>query len=528
MLPIRYESKEEKPHKPAHDIVFNWKSIPTFESTWVRSIFGEFFSFYSQDGIQMSKEMIKLGDMASKHPSGMAHYWVANIHAVILTNTDLITQLFGKHKKYLSRTKFLEANFAVAFGDHNQFTVPVRHKDGTPNKLWRQQRQAITNAIHQNKLARDFSWPMSSLVCEVLDGVDSQLKESKQELTINLESLCMKVTMLVAAKLLLGVPMEDKNFVELTDYFAALYTDALNESLKFKNEIKYRLKFLRCGRKSETEKRRENLIEAIKTYFITPYKENILATDNVVRKIAKLDPKNIDKIYYEDFTLDTDYIKDAVAFLLLVGHDTTSRAIQFMIMNLSEDEELLTQVLDEIKKFEPKDGVWTPGVVKEMPILNAIFKEVERLYPGAPILGYTALKDITLDAKDLGQFELKQNSVVMASIWNVQRSEKYFENPNKFDHTRFLKKEFSLKPNSKTPEFLPFGIGERPCVAYEFGPYEAIVFVIEFVQRYQFGFKQRPSFQAEMLGTLRHEGPANLTVRLRGSDIPKSEAGLSL
>ena len=533
MTSTRFKTKEEKEITQTELKLFDWKSVPTIERPGVfGNIFGEFFTFYNKNGIEMSKDMIKLGNSAVEHESGLAHYWVMNIHVVIFTNADLIQQLF-KHKKLISRSEVLEANFAVALGASNQFTIPVRNKDKNINQTWAKSRQAITDLIHKKKLARDFSAPMAGIVNEVYDNLDTKIREirdeSKQELTIDLESLCMKITMLVTAKLLLGVPEEDKRFVLYTDMFARLYTQLLDESFKFANEIKYRLKILRCCQKTETEKKRERLIEAIEDYFLNVYEKNILATDNLVRRIAALDPINrvLDKEtgkYIEknpeDFTLDTDNIKNAVAFYLLVGHDTTSRAIQFMIMHLSEDEELQKQGLAEIKKFKPADGVWTPSIVSKMPILNAIFTEGERLHPGAPILGYKILEDITLDGKKLGNIEFKKDSVAMISLWNTHRSPKYFENPDQFNHTRFLgeEKKFELKPNSKTPQLSIFGLGERPCPAYEFAPFEAIVALIEFILRYKFKFKQRPSFRDEMLGTLRHEGPANLTIWLREAE----------
>lgn len=59
--------------------------------------------------------------------------------------------------------------------------------------------------------------------------------------------------------------------------------------------------------------------------------------------------------------------------------------------------------------------------------------------------------------------------------------------------------------------------------AYEFAPFEAIVFIIDFLQRYDFKVDFKPPYACDRLGTLRHRAPVTTLSKKNTSVSPSAK-----
>lgn len=97
----------------------------------------------------------------------------------------------------------------------------------------------------------------------------------------------------------------------------------------------------------------------------------------------------------------------------------------------------------------------------EMPYLHQIILETLRLYPVIPYLDRecVAINGYTSDA--FNNFTIPYKMPVLIPIFAIQRDEKYFPDPLKFDPERFAPNNID---NIVDYSFIPFGSGSRNCI----------------------------------------------------------------
>jgi ferulate-5-hydroxylase len=97
--------------------------------------------------------------------------------------------------------------------------------------------------------------------------------------------------------------------------------------------------------------------------------------------------------------------------------------------------------------------------------LKCAMKETLRLHPPIPLLLHETAKDTVLNG-----YRIPARSRVMINAWAIGRDPNAWEDPDKFNPSRFL--------DGKAPdfrgmdfEFLPFGSGRRSCPGMQLGLY---------------------------------------------------------
>ncbi|KAJ1557381.1 hypothetical protein HK096_007595 [Nowakowskiella sp. JEL0078] len=145
--------------------------------------------------------------------------------------------------------------------------------------------------------------------------------------------------------------------------------------------------------------------------------------------------------------------------VLTAGIDTTSRALQWVLLNVSKSETLQEKLRDEVIGAAGATEPITKSGLAKMPLLKACLKESFRLYPVASPASRTLPQDTNL----LG-YLIPAGTNIQMQIYSTSRDSEIFENPYKFDPERWLgetRKEGSEKKSFST---LPFGFGPRMCV----------------------------------------------------------------
>jgi cytochrome P450 family 97 subfamily B polypeptide 3 len=136
-----------------------------------------------------------------------------------------------------------------------------------------------------------------------------------------------------------------------------------------------------------------------------------------------------------------------------------------------------------------------------------------RLYPEPPLLIRRARTEDTLPpgSSKLGDgIKVLRGTDIFISTWNLHRSPELWENPEKFDPTRWDRpynnprvkgwdgydpdKVTGLYPNEVATDFafLPFGGGQRKCVGDQFAVMEAAVTLSVLLKNFDFTFEGSP------------------------------------
>jgi len=201
-------------------------------------------------------------------------------------------------------------------------------------------------------------------------------------------------------------------------------------------------------------------------------------------------------------------LRDDMITMLIAGHETTASALTWALFELAQQPELLARVHQEIDEVMGERELPTYEDVKNMELVRLCFAESLRMYPEPPLLIRRALEEDVLPKGATDQeTKVLRGMDFFISIYNLQRSEKYWPNPNNYDPDRFrhayknpdvpdwkgydpAKWKGTLYPNELACDyaFLPFGAGPRKCVGDAFAVLEGCVTMAMVLRQFTFEF----------------------------------------
>jgi len=211
-------------------------------------------------------------------------------------------------------------------------------------------------------------------------------------------------------------------------------------------------------------------------------------------------------------------LRDDMITMLIAGHETTASGLTWALFELAQNPALLAKVQAEID--EAMDGKDAPTYedIQRMELVRLCFAESLRMYPEPPLLIRRALEEDTLPAGATGhETKVLRGMDFFVSIYNMQRDEKYWPNPNTFDPERFLrpyknpdvpgwagydpaKWKGTLYPNELACDyaFVPFGAGPRKCVGDGFAILEGAVVLAMVLRDFNFSFSAPTATPADV------------------------------
>jgi cytochrome P450 len=177
--------------------------------------------------------------------------------------------------------------------------------------------------------------------------------------------------------------------------------------------------------------------------------------------------------------IETAYALEVARVVLLGGFDTVATLLTWTIVLLAQHPQ--------------------PPEVDDMWILS----EVLRLYPPAWCLSRRARVDVSLQGHDV-----KAGSLMLVSLWQLQRDARSFPDPDRFDPLRWA-------PGNAThvrEAYAPFGFGPRRCIGEAFGWTHASRLLRHLRARWRFVLRDEKPIRPTVMLVLRP--PEDLTVDL--------------
>ena len=133
-----------------------------------------------------------------------------------------------------------------------------------------------------------------------------------------------------------------------------------------------------------------------------------------------------------DESLDDAEVCANITELLMAGVDTTSNTLVWSIYELARHPRHYRRLAAEIESVIGREAPPTVKTVHKMPFLKNCVKETLRIYPVTLSTARLMETDIELD----GYFVPKGTNVAF-NFYNMCMSEKYFDEPRKFDPDRW-------------------------------------------------------------------------------------------
>jgi cytochrome P450 len=174
--------------------------------------------------------------------------------------------------------------------------------------------------------------------------------------------------------------------------------------------------------------------------------------------------------------MDGQQVRDEALIFLLAGHETTSTALTFTLHLLGRQPAEQQLVHDEIDAV--LDG--RLPTVDDMPALERTaraIKEALRLYPPAYAVGRRAESD-----QQIGGYSIPAGSFVVVSQFATHRHPRFWDNPERFDPSRFTAEREAARHRYA---YFPFGAGPRSCIGSHFAILEATIAVAVLLQRFR-------------------------------------------
>ncbi|WP_228984230.1 cytochrome P450 [Streptomyces sp. DH12] len=171
---------------------------------------------------------------------------------------------------------------------------------------------------------------------------------------------------------------------------------------------------------------------------------------------------------------DTE-VRDELSTIMFAGAETTATALAWVFHELAGRPDAEEQIAAEIRDVIG-DRVVTVADVPRLPAIRRALDEVLRLH-GVPLL----MRRTTAPVR-LGSHELPPGTEVAFSLYALHRDPAVYEHPDLFDPDRWLPERRAAIARH---HFIPFGAGNRKCIADQFVWTEATIAIATVLQRWQ-------------------------------------------
>jgi cytochrome P450 len=151
-------------------------------------------------------------------------------------------------------------------------------------------------------------------------------------------------------------------------------------------------------------------------------------------------------------------LRDEMVTLLLAGHETTATTLAWVLRYVLADPEVHARLRAEAVAWDADGRAPTST---DLPYLDAVIKETQRLMPIIPFVGRRLH-----EPAEVAGHALPAGVVVSPCIYLAHRRPDLWDVPTAFAPDRFLGK----RPSPY--EFFPFGGGPRACLGAAFATFE--------------------------------------------------------
>lgn len=170
--------------------------------------------------------------------------------------------------------------------------------------------------------------------------------------------------------------------------------------------------------------------------------------------------------------MNDEELYDELLTLLSAGHETTATAMTWMMYWVHHHPEVRNKLLKELDTLGDSPE---PMAISRLPYLSAVCSETLRIYPAL----FVNIPHVVREPVELMGYQLQPGTKVVASIYLTHHRPDLYPEPERFKPERFLERQFSPY------EYLPFGNGNRRCIAAALAQLQMKLVLATIVSRYQ-------------------------------------------
>lgn len=197
-------------------------------------------------------------------------------------------------------------------------------------------------------------------------------------------------------------------------------------------------------------------------------------------------------------------IRDEVTTMIVATQDGPSLMLGWALALVCRHPEVEQRLRAEIAEVLG-DAPVTADNVAGLKYTKAVLEEALRLYPPLWLTVRKATQDDVVDG-----YRVARGTFVFLSPYHIQRHERFWKDPEKFDPTRFL--EGGSAPDHRGA-YLPFGLGPHLCLGKHYGLMLGQTFMAEILRRFRVRLAPGASLTPKAMVTIqpKHEVFAEVT-----------------
>jgi cytochrome P450 len=202
--------------------------------------------------------------------------------------------------------------------------------------------------------------------------------------------------------------------------------------------------------------------------------------------------------------LSDDLIRDQLLTMLIAGHDTATASLAWTLHLLSQHPAVMAQAQAEVDDVLA-GGVLSASHLGQLPLLERVIKETQRLYPPIHAGNRRAARDL-----EFAGHRIPAGTRVLFSIYLTHRHPRYWQDPDQFEPDRFNP---ALRQPPAPFTYVPFGGGPRFCIGAALAQMELKVVLARLLQRFE--FEAAPDNVGLRMGATLEPHPLRLRVQPR-------------
>jgi cytochrome P450 len=169
-------------------------------------------------------------------------------------------------------------------------------------------------------------------------------------------------------------------------------------------------------------------------------------------------------------------IRDNLSLFFIVGHETTSNSLCWLLALLVSHPEVQQKARQEVLDKIP--GEVTMDSLKELPYIDGFIKEGLRIYPPVPMIGgRIAVKDTVV-----GHVQIPAGSTVDLNLIAMTYNSKIWGDPQVVRPERWYPENITKEQRNA---WLPFSSGPRICIGMNFSLMEQKLFLVYLLKQFQ-------------------------------------------
>ncbi|XP_016950167.1 probable cytochrome P450 311a1 [Drosophila biarmipes] len=158
---------------------------------------------------------------------------------------------------------------------------------------------------------------------------------------------------------------------------------------------------------------------------------------------------------FEGQPLSRREVRDEVNTFVFAGVDTTTASMSFVLYALAKYPETQSRLRKELQEL-PMDGSSDPDTLNELPYLDAVIKEVLRMYTIVPTTGRQ-----TTRTTEIGGRTYCAGVTLWINMYGLAHDKLYYPDPYAFKPERWLEDGDSAPPAFS---YIPFSGGPHVCI----------------------------------------------------------------